>query len=123
MEPGIEREAFLDARFEIIHEPEVRPLDAQNSDQTNGNIFHDAHDNVLLVRLQVVSARPRRVFLEVIHHEEFVDLDDGLNPIAGTRTAFLHLKTPTGTAIRVEIPHENLDPLLTLLWPEDFRRE
>ena len=65
----------------------------------------------------------RPVLLEFVDHEEYVEVDPsvlGTGPIVGARTAFLHLRAPDGTLVRAQIPHEQLDGLLALTWPEDF---
>ncbi len=69
----------------------------------------------------------RKVFLEVINHEEYVQVEPkygpdgkvaGGTPIEGTRTAFLHLLAPDGTVIRAEIPHGHLDRVLAMVFPD-----
>ncbi len=69
----------------------------------------------------------RPLFLEVLDHEEYVEVDvdrdaEGrivnATPIEGTRTAFLHLKSPSGSVLRAEISHEHLYPLLALMIPD-----
>ena len=65
--------------------------------------------------------KPHPLFLEVVDHEEYVEFDEeSRTPIEGTRTAFLRLKDPDGRIVRAEIQHGDLDPLLALIWPEDF---
>lgn len=69
------------------------------------------------------------LFLEVVNHEESVEIEQirdpsgaivQSKPIEGTRTAFLHLRAPNGTMVRAEIPPERLDEFLALMMPEDF---
>ena len=72
----------------------------------------------------------RPVFLEVVDHEEYVEVDverDASGKVIGgevkkegARTAFLHLRAPDGRIVRAEIPHGDLDPILALIYPEDF---
>jgi hypothetical protein len=56
---------------------------------------------------------PKPVYLEVVKHEEYAHVE--LNTL---RTAFLHLKTPSGSSFRVQIPHDQLDPTLALIYPD-----
>lgn len=67
---------------------------------------------------------PRKVFLEVVDHEEYVEFEkSGSAPyvkIDGSETAFLNLRLPNGKMVRVEIAHGNLDDVLALMFPEDF---
>jgi hypothetical protein len=65
-----------------------------------------------------VIPEPRRVFLEFVSHEEYVDLDDHQTPIEGSRTAFLQLKDSNDRMVRAEIPHADLDRLLALMFPD-----
>ncbi len=59
----------------------------------------------------------RELFLEVVGHEEFVDIQhdydvDGTITnsyrVPGTERAFLLLKAPNGATIRAQIPYEDL---------------
>lgn len=75
---------------------------------------------MFLWNLSYMTPSQRRLLLEVVDHEEYVDLDDSHQPVEATRTAFIHLKLPEGPTVRAQIPHENLDPLLAKMWPEDF---
>ena len=62
-----------------------------------------------------------RLNLEVVDHEEYVGIDEArVTVVEGTRTAFLHLRTPGGDVVRAEIDHRDLDRLLAQMWPEDF---
>lgn len=67
------------------------------------------------------------VFLEVVDHEEYVEVEArygptgelvGATPLGETRTAFLHLQAPDGTRIRAEIDHGQLDAVLGMMFPE-----
>jgi hypothetical protein len=69
----------------------------------------------------------RKILLEVVDHEEFVEVDERRDdsgrliearPKEGTRQAFLHLQGPDGMLIRAEIPAGQLDPILALLYPD-----
>jgi len=71
----------------------------------------------------------RQVSLEVIDYEEYVEVEEergeagellSTTPIEETRTAFLHLRLPNGKMVRAEIPPENLDDVLAVMFPEDF---
>jgi len=71
----------------------------------------------------------RPLLLEVVNHEEYVEVEPeygptgevvASTPIEGTRTAFLNLRAPDGTTVRAEIPHERLDDLLAMMFPDDF---
>lgn len=69
----------------------------------------------------------RKLSLEVVDHEEFVEIHhdrgpDGVvlnsTPIRGTESAFLLLKAPDGRVIRAQIPHTDLDPVLAMMIPD-----
>lgn len=77
----------------------------------------------------MVHPAHRPLFLEVVDHEEYVDLEVERDetgkiikqtPINESRTAFVHLRVPSGKVIRAQIPHENLDEILALMGPDDF---
>jgi hypothetical protein len=65
----------------------------------------------------------RRLFLEVVKHEEFVEFEPErdesgkLVPKKDGRTAFLHLRAPNGTVIRVGVEPEQLNEFLGLMMP------
>jgi len=72
------------------------------------------------------------LFLEVVEHEEYVDIDAEYDasgklirttPIESTRTAFVHLRAPDGTTVRAAIPSERLDDFLAMMFPDDFKPE
>lgn len=112
-----------------------RILHTAHEDERNGPSFKMVGkmvEELQEVRKQVIERtfQRRQVMLEVVKHEEYVDVEvrrgpEGevleATPKEGTRTAFLHLQMPGGKVIRAEIPHEDLDAVLALMWPEDFK--
>jgi hypothetical protein len=69
----------------------------------------------------------RSVFLEVVDHEEYVEVEPeygpsgeviAATPIEGTRAAFLNLRLPDGATVRAQIPPKQLDPILALMIPD-----
>lgn len=62
----------------------------------------------------------KTIFLEVVNHEEFVEVDIATKtPIKGTEIAFLHLKAPDGSTAKVQIPHHWLGNILALQFPNE----
>lgn len=74
-----------------------------------------------------MSFERRALFLEVVNHEEYVQVEPhygpsgeilGATPLEETRTAFLNLQLPDGTIVRAQIPYEQLDSILALMIPD-----
>lgn len=79
-------------------------------------------------RLWAMIPARRKLFLEVVDHEEFVEVEKSVDAqgnvqhevVEGSRTAFLHLQVPGGTRMRVPIPYEELDPILAKMIPDFY---